>query len=77
MTDVEHFSYVYHVVYMTTSFHPEFNNNNIYGNCTLYRVRPIDTETETDSVKDFISNEYCHGNPVILLNFILLNDKGR
>lgn len=63
------FKYVYHVVYMSTQ--------NIYGDCTLYRASPINTEIETKSVKEFISKEYCNGNPVILLNFILLNDKGR
>lgn len=63
------FKYVYHVVYMST--------HNIYGDCTLYRALPINSEEETKSVKEFISKEYCNGEPVILLNFILLNKKGR
>lgn len=63
------FKYVYHVVYMST--------HSIYGDCTLYRALPINNGEEIKSVKEFISKEYCNGEPVILLNFIFLNNKGR
>ena len=62
------YKYVYHVVYMST--------HNIYGDCTLHRAAPINNETETKSVREYISKESCNGEPVILLNFILLNNKG-
>lgn len=62
------FKYTYYVVYMS--------ENNIYGCCNISRKYKIDTPSEIKSVTDFISNEYCAGRKVIIMNFILLNSRG-
>ena len=63
------FKYVYHIVYMS--------ENNIYGSCTLYRECPLNNEHEVQLATQFIREEYCTGKNVILLNFILLNKRGK
>ena len=61
--------YVYHVYYMT--------EGNLYGDCTVYRTNPIDTEDEVQSVRNMISSEYCNNKKVLICNFILLNKRGK
>ena len=61
--------YVYHIYYMT--------EGNVYGDCSIYRINPIDTEYEVESVRKFISEEYCNNKKVVLCNFTLLNKRGR
>lgn len=61
--------YVYHVYYMT--------EGNLYGDCTVYRTNPIDTEDEVQLVRNMISKEYCNNKNVLICNFILLNKRGK
>ena len=61
--------YVYHVYYMT--------EGNLFGDCTIYRTNPIDTEDEVHSVRNMISSDYCNNKKVIICNFILLNKRGK
>lgn len=63
------FKYVYHIVYMS--------ENNIYGSCILYREHLLNNEKEVDLATQFIREEYCKGKKVIILNFILLNKRGK
>lgn len=63
------FKYVYHIVYMS--------ENNIYGSCVLYREYPLNSEHEIELARQFIKEEYCKGKNVIILNFILLNKRGK
>ena len=61
--------YVYHVYYLTES--------NLYGDCTLYRAKKMNTEDEVHSVRKLISEKYCNNKNVLICNFILLNRRGR
>ena len=66
--------YVYHVVYCYAN-----NEKNLlsgYGSVTIYRRNKLDTEEEIKDLVKFIKNEYNLDN-VIILNFILLNKKGK
>ena len=63
------FKYVYHVTYMS--------ENNLYGSLTLYRHHKLDNEAEVADATKFISDNCCNGKAVIILNFILLNKRGR
>lgn len=63
------FKYVYHVSYMT--------ENNLFGDCTIYRVNRINTEDEVKLVRDMISKDYCNSKKVLILNYILLNKRGK
>lgn len=60
--------YVYHIYYMTES--------NLYGDCTIYRANRMNTETEVQLVRKFISERYCNNKNVVICNFILLNKRG-
>lgn len=61
--------YVYHVAYMS--------ENNIYGCCSLSREHPLNNEKEVELATQFIKEELCSGKNVIILNFILLNKRGK
>lgn len=61
--------YVYHIYYMT--------EGNVYGDCSIYRTNPIDTEHQVESVRKFISEQYCNNKNVVLCSFILLNKRGK
>lgn len=67
--NIKEFKYVYHVAYMS--------ENNLYGSLTLYRHKKLNNEAEVTDATKFISDEYCNGKAVIILNFILLNKRGR
>ena len=64
--------YVYHVVY----YYMDYDKNTGVGNITLYRECPINTEKEIDSVVEFIRKEKSLTS-VVLLNYILLNKRGK
>lgn len=64
--------YVYHVVY----YYRDYDKNTGVGSITLYRGCPINTEKEIDSVLELIKKEKSFTN-VVLLNFILLNERGK
>ena len=64
--------YVYHVVY----YYMDYDKNTGVGSITLYRDCLINTEKEIDSVVKFIRKEQSLTN-VVLLNFILLNKRGK
>ena len=66
------YKYVYHVVY----FYTDNNKNTGVGSLTLYRDCQINTEEEINSVVEFISKEKSFTN-VVLLNYILLNERGK
>ena len=66
--------YVYHVVYCYAN--NEKNSLSGYGSVTIYRRNKLDTEEEIKDLVKFIKNEYNLDN-VIILNFILLNKKGK
>ena len=60
--------YVYHVYYLT--------EGNLYGDCTIYREKKMNTEDEVHSVRKLISEKYCNNKKVLICNFILLNKRG-
>lgn len=66
--------YVYHVAYCYA------NNDNKslsgYGSLTIYRSNKLDTDEEIKDLVTFIQNKYNLDN-VIILNFILLNKRGK
>ena len=64
--------YVYHVVY----YYMDYDKNTGVGSMTFYRDCPINTEKEIDSVVEFIKKEKSFTN-VVLLNYILLNKRGK
>lgn len=64
--------YVYHVVY----YYLDYDKNTGVGSMTLYRDCPIKTEKDIDSVTEFIIKKESFTN-VVLLNFLLLNKRGR
>lgn len=64
--------YVYHVVY----YYMDYDKNTGVGSITLYRECPINTEKEIDSVVEFIRKEKSLTS-VVLLNYILLNKRGK
>ena len=64
--------YVYHVVY----YYMDYDKNNGVGSMTFYRDCQINTEKEIDSVVEFIKKEK-RLTSVVLLNFILLNKRGK
>ena len=64
--------YVYHVVY----FYIDHDKNTGVGSMTLYRGCPINTEKEINSVIELTKKEKNFAN-VVLLNFILLNKRGK
>lgn len=64
--------YVYHVVY----FYMDCDKNTGVGSATVYRNVPVNTEEEIDSVVEFIRKEKSLTS-VVLLNFILLNKRGK
>ena len=66
------FKYVYHVVY----FYMDYDKNTGVGSATLYRECPINSEKEIDSVVEFVRKEKSLTS-VVLLNYILLNKRGK
>lgn len=64
--------YVYHVAY----YYMDYDKNTGVGSITLYRDCPINTEKEIDSVVEFIKKEKSLTS-VVLLNYILLNKRGK
>lgn len=64
--------YVYHVVY----FYMDYDKNTGVGSMTLYRDCPINTEKEINSVIELTKKEK-NFTSVVLLNFILLNKRGK
>lgn len=62
--------YVYHVYYIYLE-----KNQTGYGSVTIYRENKINTESEVESVQEFIRKEY-ELDSVIIANFILLNTRG-
>lgn len=64
--------YVYHIAY----FYMDKDKNTGVSGMTLYRSCPINTEKEIDSVVEYIKEQYSLTS-VVLLNFTLLNKRGR